>query len=59
VLEAPVASRRNWTTYVRVGDAFALACVLFVLPMLLPLQRWFPAWRRFGLGTQHPLTHRP
>ena len=59
VLEAPVASRRNWTTYVRVGDAFALACLLFVLPMLLPLRRWFPASRRFGLGTQHPLTHRP
>jgi apolipoprotein N-acyltransferase len=59
VLEAPVVSRRNWTTYVRVGDAFALACLLFVLPMLMPLRRWFPAGRRFGFGPQHPLTHRP
>jgi len=57
VLETPVVSRRNWTTYVRVGDAFALGCALFVLPLLLPLQRWFPARRRFGLGARRPLTH--
>jgi apolipoprotein N-acyltransferase len=43
VLEAPVVARRHWTAYVRVGDAFALACLLFVLPMLLPLRRWLPA----------------
>jgi len=59
VLEAPVVSRRNWTTYVRIGDTFALACLLFVLPMLLPLQRWLPAGRRLGFRTQRPLTHRP
>ena len=59
VLEAPVVPRRNWTTYVRVGDAFALACAIFVLPLLVPLGRWFPARLRFGLGTHRPLTHRP
>lgn len=59
VLESPIVSRRHWTTYVRVGDAFAVACALFVLPLLLPLRRWFSARLRFGLGTQHPLTHRP
>jgi apolipoprotein N-acyltransferase len=58
VLEAPVASRRNWTTYVRLGDAFAVACALFVLPLLVPLRRWLPRGLRLGFRTHRPLTHR-
>jgi apolipoprotein N-acyltransferase len=59
VLHAHVTARGHWTPYVRVGDVFALGCLLFVLPMLLPLERWFPRGSRIGLFTRPPLPHRP
>ena len=59
VLEASVVERGWWTTYVRLGDAFALACLLFVLPMLLPLERWFPVVSRIPFVTRRPVPHRP
>jgi len=38
---------------------FALGCLLFVLPMLLPLERWFPVVSRIPFVTRRPVPHRP
>lgn len=43
VLESSVVPRRKLTPYVRVGDAFALVCLFFVLPMFLPVRRLLTA----------------
>ena len=59
VLQTQVTARGLWTPYVRLGDVFALGCLAFVLPMLLPLERWFPKWSRIGLLSRPPLPHRP
>ena len=59
VLQTQVTARRVWTPYVRLGDVFALGCLLFVLPMMLPLERWFPRGSRIGIFTRPPLPHGP
>lgn len=51
VLQASVVPRRRLTPYVRWGDAFALACFIFVLPFIVPMRR--------RLTARHPLVSAP